>query len=114
MPRRIFIDLDPLRESSGFRFLFAGQLVTTVASALTMVAVPYQVYALTHSSLQVGAVSLVQLIPLIAGALAGGAIGDSVDRRRILIVVSLALSLTSAALALNTMSGRPSVGCAGC
>jgi predicted MFS family arabinose efflux permease len=98
---RILVDLGPLRESRDFRLLFAGQMVSMVGSQLTVVAVPFQVYALTRSSLQVGAVSLAQVGPLIAGALIGGSLGDAMDRRRLLGVTSMLLALTSGALAVN-------------
>jgi predicted MFS family arabinose efflux permease len=106
---RIFIDLDPLRESRDFRLLFAGQLAGVFGSQLTLVAIAFQVYAVTGSSLQVGAVSLVQLVPLILGALIGGTVGDAVDRRGILVVTSLSLGLTSGLLAFNAASSHPSV-----
>lgn len=109
MARRILVDVAPLRESREFRLLFFGQLVSTLGTQLTVVAIPYQVYAETHSSLQVGAVSLAQLVPLILGALVGGSIGDAVDRRTLLAVTSGALALTSGALALNAMAAHPSV-----
>jgi MFS family permease len=106
---RILIDLGPLRERRGFRLLFAGTLVEVFGSQFTAVAVPFQVYALTRSSFQVGLVSLAQLIPLIIGALIGGAVGDAVDRRRILVVTSLLLALTSGSLAVNALLTHPSV-----
>jgi MFS family permease len=107
--QRIFIDLDPLRGSRDFRLLFAGQLVAVFGGQLTVVAIAFQVYALTHSSWQVGAVSLAQLAPLVLGALIGGTVGDAVDRRRILVVTSLCLGLASAALAGNAAAHHPSV-----
>jgi MFS family permease len=106
---RILIDLGPLRERRGFRLLFAGTLVEVFGSQFTAVAVPFQVYALTRSSFQVGLVSLAQLIPLIIGALIGGAVGDAVDRRRILVMTSLLLALTSGGLAVNALLADPSV-----
>lgn len=109
MARRFFVDVAPLRESRDFRLLFLGQLVNTLGSQLTVVAIPYQIYAETHSSLQVGAVSLAQLIPLIFGALVGGSIGDAVDRRKLLIVTSFLLAATSGGLALNAALAHPSV-----
>ena len=54
--RHLVIDLRPLRKSRDLRFLFAGQLVSMIGGQFTMVAVPYQVYALTRSSLDVGLV----------------------------------------------------------
>ena len=109
MARRILVDVAPLRESREFRLLFFGQLVSTLGAQLTLVAIPYQVYAETHSSLQVGAVSLAQLVPLIIGALVGGSVGDAVDRRILLAVTSGALALTSGALAMNSIAAHPSV-----
>ncbi|HVX20846.1 MAG TPA: MFS transporter [Acidimicrobiales bacterium] len=109
MPGRIFVDVTPLRQSREFRLLFAGTLVGTLGSALTMVAIPYQVYAETRSSFQVGAVSLAQLLPLIVGALVGGSVGDAVDRRTLILGSSVALGLTSVGLALNSAAAHPSV-----
>jgi len=106
---RILIDLGPLRESRGFRLLFTGQLVGVFASQLTTVAIPFQVYALTRSSLQVGAVSLAQLGPLILGALIGGSLGDAVDRRLIMVATSVLLALTTGGLAVNAASAHPSL-----
>ena len=106
---RILIDPGPLRESRGFRLLFAGQFVEVFGSQLTAVAIPFQVYALTRSSLQVGLVSLAQLVPLIIGALIGGSLGDALDRRLILVVTSVLLALTSAGLAVNAAAAHPSL-----
>ncbi len=95
MANRIFLDLGPLRESRGFRLLFAGQFVEVFGSQLTAVAIPFQVYELTRSSLQVGLVSLAQLVPLIIGALIGGSLGDAFDRRLILVITSVLRSAAS-------------------
>jgi predicted MFS family arabinose efflux permease len=105
MARRLLIDLTPLRASQDFRRLFAGQAVSMIGSQLTVVAIAFQVYSLTRSSLQVGAVSLAQLLPFVTGTLAGGAMGDAIDRRRVLMVTSALLALTSGGLALNAWSG---------
>ncbi len=109
MNRRILIDLEPLRESGQFRLLFGGQLIGMLGSQLTLVAVAFQVYDLTHSSLQVGAVSLVQLVPLIVGALAGGVLGDALDRRRLLLVAATVSVLMGGGLAINAGLHHPSV-----
>ncbi|MGH8981496.1 MAG: MFS transporter [Acidimicrobiales bacterium] len=109
MARRFLVDVAPLRESRDFRFLFYGQLVSTLGSQLTVVAIPFQIYQETHSSLQVGAVSLAQLIPLLVGALVAGPIGDAVDRRKLLIVTTFLLAATSGGLAANAALAHPSV-----
>jgi predicted MFS family arabinose efflux permease len=109
VPGRILVDLTPLRESRDFRLLFFGQMVGTVGNQLTVVAIPYQVYAETHSSLQVGLVSVVQLVPLILGALIGGSVGDAVDRRKLLLGASGFSVLASGALAVNSALPHPSL-----
>ena len=105
MLRRFLIDIRPLRASGDFRRLFFAQTVSMVGSQLAVVAVAFQVYSLTGSSLQVGAVSLAQLGPYVIGTLAGGALADSIDRRRVLVVVSLLLAVCSAGLAFNAAAG---------
>jgi MFS family permease len=80
-----------------------------VGSQLTVVAIFYQVYLLTGSSLAVGLVSLAQLAPALVGSLLGGSVADAVDRRRMLVVTQLALALCSVGLALNSLGGKPSL-----
>jgi MFS family permease len=109
MPGRILVDTTPLRESRDFRLLFIGQLVSMLGTQLTVVAIPYQVYSMTHSSLQVGAISLAQLFPFLAGALAAGPIGDAMDRRPMMIWTSVVLAMTSGAMAINAAVPHPSL-----
>ncbi len=109
MPGKILVDITPLRESRDFRLLFVGQLVSTLGTQLTVVAIPYQVFRITHSSLQVGAISLAQLVPLVIGSLAAGPIGDAVDRRTIMLWTTLLLVVTSSLLAVNALVAHPSL-----
>src|SRR5262249_33842725 len=91
--------------SRDFRALMGGTGVSTLGTQLTQVAVPYQVYALSHSSLYVGLASLAQLFPLIFGALLGGSLVDSFDRRKLLLGVEALGALLSACLALTSVWG---------
>ncbi len=103
---RLLVDVTPLRTSRNFRLLFIGQFVSVLGSNLTIVAVAYQVYQRTGSSLWVGLVSFIQLPSLIVGSLWGGALGDRFDRRTLLIWVSLLLGLASCALGANALLSR--------
>ena len=98
---RLLIDLSPLRRSRDLRHLVWGELVSVLGNQLTTVAVPYQVYQLTHSSLAVGLVSVTQLFPLIAGSLLAGSVVDAMDRRRLLMLAQVLMAACSAGLALN-------------
>src|SRR4051795_10777218 len=103
---RLLADLTPLRASRDFRLLFAGNSVSYLGRQLTVVAIPFQVFPITKSSLAVGMVGLVTLLPLVTLSLAGGAIADAVDRRKLLLVTQLLSASTSAGLAIN--AGLPS------
>jgi MFS family permease len=105
----VLLDISPLRRHRDFRLLFLGQFVSFFGSMLTYVAVPYQVYQLTGSSLVVGLLGTVQLVPLVLFGLWGGAYADAMDRRRLLIGAELLLTLLSAGLALNAHLAHPSV-----
>lgn len=105
----MFLDVGPLRKSRQFRLLYAGQTVSFVGSMLTYVAIPYQVFQISHSSLWVGLLGTAQLLPLLVAALFGGALADSMDRRRMLLFSELALAACSAALVLNARLAHPSL-----
>jgi MFS family permease len=98
---RIFMDLTPLTVSRDYRALISGQLISTLGTQLTAVAVPYQVYEMTRSSLDVGLVSLAQLVPLIVGSLWGGTLVDAMDRRKLLMIEEALAALMTAGLAVN-------------
>ena len=105
LARHVLMDLTPLRRSRDFRALTGGLGVSMLGTQITQVAVPYQVYALSHSSLYVGLASLAQLFPLILGSLLGGTLVDSVDRRKVLLAVESLGALLSACLAVNSDLG---------
>ncbi len=104
---RLLADLTPLRVSRDFRLLFAGSGVSYLGRQLTVVAIPFQVFTITRSSLAVGMVGLVTVVPLVTLSLAGGAIADAVDRRKLLLVTQILSAATSAGLALNAGSSSP-------
>ncbi|HYP45782.1 MAG TPA: MFS transporter [Propionibacteriaceae bacterium] len=103
------IDLTPLRTSRDFRTLFVAGTVFNLGSMFGFVAVPYQLYALTSSNLAVGAMGMVQLVPLLVFGLYGGALADHVDRRKLLIVTGTAQALLVGALLANSLLDRPQV-----
>ena len=95
------MDVTPLKVSRDYRALISGQVVSTLGTQLTAVAVPFQVYAMTRSSLDVGLVSLAQLVPLIVGSLWGGTLVDAMDRRKLLMIEEILAAIMTAGLALN-------------
>lgn len=106
---RVALDTRPLRESKPFRGLWLGQAVSYVGSRLAAVAVPYQMYELTGSTLAVAAISVVELVPLLTLTLLGGSIADAVDRRRLLLWTEGALLVTGLGFVANASLGEPLV-----
>jgi MFS family permease len=107
--RRLAVDLGPLRRYPAFRRLFIGQTISTFGSEIAAVAAPYQLYQLTHSTLQVGLLSLCELFPLLTLTIAGGAIADAVDRRRMLLITETLLALVALGFAANAALPEPRV-----
>ncbi|MEA2931729.1 MAG: hypothetical protein QOI56_514 [Actinomycetota bacterium] len=107
--RRLLADLSPLEESRDFRLLFFGNAVSYVGRQLTVVAIPFQVYLLTRSSLMVGLTGLASLGPLVVMSLVGGAVADAVDRRKLLLLNVVAQAATSVALAGNASLDHPAL-----
>jgi MFS family permease len=88
------VDTRPLRVPA-FRRLWISTAVTAIGSQLTIVAVPKQVYDLTGSSAYVGLTGAVALVPLLVFGLWGGAVADTVDRRKLLLVTNTGIAATS-------------------
>jgi MFS family permease len=101
------IDITPLRRHRDFRLLFVGRLVSFFGSMITVVAVPYQVYQLSHSVLLVGFLGLAELAALIGFAMLGGALADAADRRTMVLLSEAGLMAGSLLLAGNSLLPNP-------
>ncbi len=107
--RAVRMDTRPLRESRDFRLLFVAGTVFYLGGMVSYVAIPFQIYDLTGSNFAVGAVALVELVPLIVFGLYGGALADHVDRRKLLIWTGVAQAAFTAILAVNAFRDEPSL-----
>ena len=98
-------DITPLRSSAHFRRLWFGQSVSSVGQQMTALAISVQVYALTGSTFATGLVGLCSLVPLVAFGLYGGAIADTMDRRKLGLFGASGLAVLSAGLATQAFLG---------
>lgn len=103
------LDTTPLRESRDFRLLFFGGTVFYLGGMVSYVAVPYQLYQLTGSNFAVGALGILQLVPLVVFGLYGGALADHADRRLMLVTTGVAQVVLTAVLLVNAVVSRPQV-----
>lgn len=103
------LDLTVLKKNRDFRLLYMGQFISFVGTMITSVALPYQIYHITQSTVMVGMLSLIQLLPLLVTALVGGVFADRYNRRALLLISESLLAIGCAVLALNSYSDSPSV-----
>ena len=102
-------DLDPLRTSRDFRLLFWAGTVFYLGGMVSYVALPYQIYRITGSNFAVGAMGLVELVPLVVFGLYGGALADHVDRRTMLVTTGAAQAVLTGVLLANAVVPSPSI-----
>ncbi|MCZ3389108.1 MAG: MFS transporter [Actinomycetia bacterium] len=98
VPRRLMLDLRPLRVSPEYRRMWVGWTVAQVGQSMAAVAVGIQVYAITGSSFAVGMIGLAAFFPLVVFGLYGGSISDTHDRRQVALWSSAGLWLCSLVL----------------
>ena len=103
---RLAPDLASIRHSRDFRLLYSGQAANSGGAMICFVALPYQAYLISHSSLIVGLLSCAELLPVLLGGLIGGALADSVERRRLILITQGCTVACAAGLAVNAMVGR--------
>nr|WP_052311865.1 MULTISPECIES: MFS transporter [unclassified Actinoplanes] len=98
------IDTTPLRVTS-FRRMWVGNGASFFGFQFTAVAVPVQMFAITHSSFWVGLLGVAGLVPLLIFGLWGGAIADVVDRRRLLLTSSALTWVVTLGLLAQAIAG---------
>jgi MFS transporter, ENTS family, enterobactin (siderophore) exporter len=106
---QIVIDVSPMREGRDFRMLFTGRFASMAGNAVATTAANWQVYALTKSSLAVGALTLADSIGMFAGLMAGGMLADRHDRRLLMGITRAPLGLFAALLLVNSLLERPAL-----
>ncbi len=104
---RFAVDLTPLRKNKNLRYIFISGVISRFGTALTLVALPFQIKELTNSYIAVGAMGAVEITPLIIFALWGGVLADSIDRKKMVWRCEASALLFSAALLGNSLLHKP-------
>jgi len=68
------------------------------------VALPYQAYQISHSSLVVGLLSCAELLPVLLAGLLGGALADALERRRLILITQAVALCCTGLLVANAMA----------
>ena len=97
-------DLAPIRHSREFRLLYTGQGLSSAGVMVGYVALPYQAYQLSRSSLIVGLLSCAEFAPLLLTGLIGGALADAIERRRLILLTQGAAVCCTGGLLANALA----------
>jgi MFS family permease len=101
---RLKPDLAPFRHSRDFRLLYLGQAAGSAGAMICYVALPYQAYQISHSSLVVGLLSVAELLPVLLAGLIGGTLADALERRRLILITQAVSIACAAALVINALA----------
>ncbi len=104
---RLLPDLTPFRRSRDLRLVVSGELISNLGTQAALVALPYQLFVVTRSPLLVGLLGAVELGPLVAMSLFGGALADRMDRRRLLLLVQIGVAVSVSGLAAVSFARHP-------
>jgi MFS family permease len=93
-----------VRKHRNYRLYFTGQAVSFTGTWMQQIAASWLVLQLTHSAVAVGALALVQLLPVTVFGLFVGTLIDRLDVRRTAITCEFLSMITAVALATLTLA----------
>lgn len=96
-------------ENRNFRLLWIGQGVSALGNSMYKVTLAWGVYSITGSAADMGIVLAANIIPQLALIMLGGAIGDRMSQRAILVTTDSTAAIITGALAWATWFGSPSI-----
>jgi len=99
----------PLR-TPAFRQLWTAQFVSNIGSWMQTVAAQWVMISLTRSALLIGAIQAASSLPSLILAIPAGALGDLVDRRRLILATQILMLVAATVLAVLGAAGSLSPG----
>lgn len=88
-----------------FLFYLAARAFSRFAAQISVVAVGWQVYALTHSAFDLGMIGLAQFLPTAVLIFVAGHAADRYDRKRVVQICQIVEGLTAAFLTAGNLGG---------
>ncbi|HYZ80853.1 MAG TPA: MFS transporter, partial [Solirubrobacteraceae bacterium] len=89
-----------------YRLLAGGMSVSLLGDGLFLVALAWQVYALSNAPTALATVGIAMTIPTIVCLLIGGAVSDRYDRRMVMLCADAVRALGLVALAILSVTGQ--------
>jgi MFS family permease len=101
--RAALVDTSAIRSDPSFRRLWLGQIVSELGRQVVIIAMPFEVYVRTQSTIAIGVLAAVELVSIFGLSLPAGSLADSWDRRRLLLGTQATLLATSLVLVLTAI-----------
>src|SRR3972149_928721 len=89
-----------------FRLLWAGLAISLAGSQMQVWALLWHIRELTNQPIALGGIGLARILPILVFSLVGGALADTVNRRRVLFITQGVMALTALVLAWLTFQGQ--------
>lgn len=99
------LTLAPALRSRNFRLFWLAQLISTIGTSLQVVVEGWLVYQVTDSTLWLGLVGFIALLPVVPIAFLGGVLIDRLPRRRLIMLTQGGLMLQTAVFAYLVQTG---------
>jgi MFS family permease len=90
-----------------FVFYLLGRFAASFGQQMLTVAVGWEIYERTHSSLALGLVGLTAFLPMVAMTLPAGHVADTRNRKYVIVAMQGALALTSLGLTIVSWNKAP-------
>jgi MFS family permease len=88
-----------------YRRYIAGQSVSLIGTWMQMAAQSWLVLTLTHSATTLGVIVAMQTLPVLLLGPYGGVIADRVDKRRLMVILQMAMGVQALILGVLTITG---------
>jgi MFS family permease len=100
------LKIPPALSHRRFRLLWLGLLISVAGTQMQIWALFWHIRTLTDQPIALGGVGLARILPVIIFSLIGGAIADTLNRRRIMLLTQTSLALLALALGWLTLQGH--------
>lgn len=92
-----------------FFYLWLGQLISITGTQMQLWALFWHINQLDENPIALGGIGVARILPIIIFSLIGGALADSVDRRKVMFVTQSIAALLALTLALFTQFGQVTI-----
>src|SRR6266478_10114189 len=92
-----------------FRLFLISRFVASFGQQMLTVAVGWELYERTDSALALGLVGLAQMVPMILFTLPAGHLADNLNRKQIIMAMTLLVAISSLGLTLVSALNAPTV-----